>query len=178
MTWPITRFKDAAAGGSWTPTDMNGVQDQILQVAGHRGYAEVLTDQATAAGGIVDLATVGPSVTVTVPANGGLVAVRADVELKHSTGAQPALVYLAEDGAAKTQLLRTVSTSFSKRVSCPVDATITVNPEGTTNAWAGGWMVFDAAPGAHTYKLVYQCVTSGSANFRNRKLWVATMAFA
>ena len=34
MAWPSSRFKDAAAGGSWTPTDMNGVQDMFIRPSG------------------------------------------------------------------------------------------------------------------------------------------------
>ena len=34
MAWPSARFKTAGAGGSWTPTDMNGVQDQYIRAAG------------------------------------------------------------------------------------------------------------------------------------------------
>lgn len=34
MAWPSARFKTAANGGTWTPTDMNGVQDQYVRSAG------------------------------------------------------------------------------------------------------------------------------------------------
>lgn len=44
MTWPNgTRYKNAAPGGSWTPADMNGAQDQVLQVAGYRGKTIIAT---------------------------------------------------------------------------------------------------------------------------------------
>src|SRR5512138_2253761 len=34
MAWPSARFKTAAAGGTWTPADMNGVQDQYIRSTG------------------------------------------------------------------------------------------------------------------------------------------------
>lgn len=34
MPWPSSRYKTAVAGGSWTPADMNGAQDQFLRTAG------------------------------------------------------------------------------------------------------------------------------------------------
>lgn len=34
MAWPSARFKTAANNGSWTPADMNGVQDQYVRAAG------------------------------------------------------------------------------------------------------------------------------------------------
>jgi hypothetical protein len=34
VAWPAARYKTATAGGSWTPGDMNGVQDQYLRATG------------------------------------------------------------------------------------------------------------------------------------------------
>ena len=34
MAWPSSRYKTASNGGSWTPADMNGVQDQYIRSAG------------------------------------------------------------------------------------------------------------------------------------------------
>lgn len=130
-----------------------------------RGYSEVLTSQTRAAGAIGDLATVGPSVDVTVPAN-GLVAVQAQVDLFVTTSGN-AVVYLVEDGVSIGQILATAVTAFETRYSAPSDS------DGGTLKGQAGLIVFPASAGAHTYKLQYQGFTN-TGNFRNRKLWVST----
>lgn len=131
------------------------------------GYSEVLTSETTAAAGANDLATVGPSVTVTVPAN-GLVAVHAEVTLSAPSG--DALTYLTEDGVAGAILVNTTGipvpfyTVPGSTVGIPVDR-------------HGGLLVMPVSAGSHTYKLQYGSSAGAAATFLNRRLWVKVLPY-
>lgn len=131
-----------------------------------RGYAEVLTDEATTSAVAVDLATVGPSVTVNVPAN-GLVLLKATVDLKAGTS-DTAAVHLVEDNVNKAAILQESGAAFVTRNSLPGSSA------GTTLDYSSGLVAFAASAGAHTYKLKYYNISgpANASNFRNRKLWV------
>lgn len=140
---------------------------QIAERLGDCEYAEVLTSQTTASTTATDLATVGPSVTVDVPAN-WLVAVRAASALGSSTGT--AHVYLVEDGVSLSQIL-----SFTGAVPAGY-ATVPGSTTGTAVAALGGWLLFSPSAGSHTYKLQYD-TTSGTGTFSGRRLWVRVIPF-
>lgn len=55
MAWPSSRYKTATNGGSWTPADMNGVQDQYVRTAGVE--ADDLEQDVTEALGITTTAS-------------------------------------------------------------------------------------------------------------------------
>lgn len=135
-------------------------------------YAEVLTSQTTSSTSVTDLGTVGPSVTVTVPTN-ALVAIFAVVTMDTQTGsAGGARVDLLQDGSSLGQIM-----SLGSASPAIVTYTSTGAIAGITTAYRAGWFVFPPSAASHTYKLQYAAVTSGTAAFSNRKLWVRVLPF-
>lgn len=152
-----------------------------VQINAPQGYAEVLTQETATPGGAqgipFDFATVGPSVTVTVPAN-GLVAVRAEVENTWNAGDM--IVYLTEDNA-RTQQIMVIP------VTAPVGRTVpgsNVGVNGSRSPWTsgdtryqGGSLVFEAPAGVRTYTLRYGATLQAQTlRAANRKLWVRVLA--
>lgn len=124
-----------------------------------RGFTLVATSETTASTTFVDLATVGPSATVTVPTN-GLVLCVASADEGTTTGGTL---------AASIQVVRgAVSLGTFSQTNGPALATMTSTV-----------FVDVPAAGAQTYKLQYKS-SSGAATqtFANRKLWVVAMSFA
>jgi hypothetical protein len=144
---------------------------------GSRGYAQVNTLESTSAGaGGADLATVGPSVTLTVPTN-GLVAVFAAVDIDGSGSASGADIYLLEDGAAidlSVPIIHT-DTSSTQTWYTSVDVTAPAGSCGTNSRVVAGWLTFPASAGSHTYKLRY-ATNGGSSSFSDRRLWVRALS--
>lgn len=136
-----------------------------------RGYAEVLAE-STRGGAAGDPSTSpGPAVTVDVPAN-ALVLVKFEVELKLAAGTGEGLVWLAEDGvAASVRSTYNASTSYVRAYS--TDAATA----GSADRINSGALVFPAAAGSHTYKLLYGTSGMSVAAFRNRRLWVTVLPF-
>lgn len=123
--------------------------------------ASIQTSQATSSTSYTDLATVGPSVTVTIGANG------------------LALV-----------LFSTIQTnsSASGYSDCSIDisgaTTISANTNGATNNrrtyWLGtvdnkqafGYLFTGLTPGSTTFKMQYRAIVTGTATFSGRHLSV------
>lgn len=142
--------------------------DLLEGLLDRRGYAEVLTSQAVVVTGPVDIATVGPSVPLTVPSN-GMVEVFAAVDIT-GTGGVAANVYLIEDSTALGIILTNATASLVTTYTQPGSA------GGTANRRQSGWLAFPAAAGSHTYKLQYG--TAGvSGQLANRRLWVRVRTF-
>lgn len=133
-----------------------------------RGTASVATSQTTASTSITDLATAGPSVTVTVAA-GQLVKVFAQCDMS-CTGGGVAICSLDESATNLGDILQTPSavqktiwTGYSGSPSIPgtdlrsTGYLLTIVPVGT---------------GARVFKMRYR-VTAGTGTFLSRKLWVA-----
>jgi hypothetical protein len=126
------------------------------------GKDVITTEESTSSSTLVDLATVGPSVTVNVPSS-GMVAFRAEVELKADAGASAVVAWNC-DGLERG-ILNAASTSFVRRGTVP----------GSTSGTQlnNGWVLIDLDPGVHTCKVKYlRSGGSGTATFKNRKLWV------
>jgi len=125
-----------------------------------------------------DLATPGPSVTVTVPAS-GLIEVFAEVEI--NGGASTGVVTLEEDGSVLQG--QSFNCGIASLTGGILDGTASSSaPTGTApgqcngNATGGGppsgLLVFHTTPGVHTYKLVYW-TNGGTVFFSKRTLSVA-----
>lgn len=160
------------ADGSIQPADIASTLADLLGITAggvtRRGFAQVSTLETTTSASDVDLATLGPSVTVTVPAN-GLVLVHAEVDIKNSVSvANGAFVTLVEDGVTIGSVLHWTGAAFQTIRTTPGTTDI-----GTSGHRAlGGWLVFPAASGARTYKLRYAADSGTTATFQNRKMWV------
>ena len=132
-----------------------------------RAYAAVATSQSTSSASPTDLSTVGPSVTVDVPAN-GFVYVYAEATLNPASSGGAAIVSLYEaTDVANIAILNKTGAS----------ATFATVPGSTMGAdksiAAGGFLQLPATAGSRTYKLQYQRFGgSGNVTFSNRKLWV------
>lgn len=142
-------------------------EDVDARLGGH-GYAEVNTSQTTTAVGPADLATAGPSVTVTLPTN-GIVVIRAQATLTIAGGGATASVYLDEDGVNLGAILSTLNTSATTVYTAPGSAS------GSAVRVRGGALEFPAAAGSHTYKLRYGSDGFQIATFATRRLWVAAL---
>jgi hypothetical protein len=124
--------------------------------------AEVETDQSTSSGSYTDLSTVGPAVTVTVPASGiVLVSWACDIQASNN----------ASGGRVSVQL------SGANTVSAVDDYAMTMlNASGANSGRqeASRTHLFTGlTPGSTTFTLKYQRVGTGSANFRRR--WITAV---
>jgi hypothetical protein len=128
------------------------------------GYAAVATEQTTASASFTDLATVGPSVSITVPTN-GIVKVFAQVAMKTSSGTAEVGLYEATDISTAQAILSTTNSSYETRNTTPD------SDDGTTTLTRGGALSFPATAGARTFTLKYK-TSAGTATFQTRKLWV------
>jgi hypothetical protein len=130
--------------------------------------AEGSTTSLTPAG----LASIGPIVSVDVPAD-GLVAVYAIVDIKR-TGGTICFVHLEEAGlppSGTAQLLSSNSSSYVTKFTAPGSGA-----SGTTAFADGGWAVFPASPGLHTYTMRYSGLGAGAdCSFKNRELSIAAV---
>lgn len=132
-----------------------------------RGYATVATAETRTSSTPGDLATAGPSVTLTVPTN-GLVACYVAVDMDPPVGVQ-ASVDIAEDGTVVAGALNQAGLGEAFTVySTPGSF------NGTLARSLGGWLAFPATAGSHTYKLTYH-TASGTTTFSNRRLWVRVL---
>jgi hypothetical protein len=121
--------------------------------------ALVVTSQTTTSLGYTDLATVGPSVTVTMVA-GQTALVLISARVKHSAaGGQSALISFAVTGAT--------AQSASDNDSAETADTTT---GGSTISRAA---VFTAgATGSHTFTMKYQVQAGGTGTYFNRRIIV------
>jgi hypothetical protein len=131
------------------------------------GKDVITTEEGLAPSGPTDLPTVGPSVTVNVPSS-GMVALRAEVEMKSDSGAGTAAVHLT-CGSGAFQVLGNTGTTY--KVKGTVPGSTTGADVGVPSIGLSGWVLLDVAPGVATCRLVYSGST-GTAAFKNRKLWV------
>jgi hypothetical protein len=121
-------------------------------------YGEVRTEESTGSTSYTDLATVGPTVRVTVPPN-ALINLRAQAELKSTDPTKPAQVTVFEAADFPNPDL----TGFVAQ-SASTDH-FELNPR------ISGAILLAATPGTRTYVLKYRA-TGGTATFRNRRLWI------
>lgn len=133
-----------------------------------RDYAAVATSEGTTSSSYTDLATVGPSVTVTVPTNGFVMAYAEVTMVGPTTGTSVVGIYEATDHPSSIGVLLQVAGTTSTLKTVPGSA--------TGNATVGGFLLIPATAGSRTYTLKYARVSgsSGTPTFSNRKLWVIT----
>jgi hypothetical protein len=116
----------------------------------------------------------GPSVTVRVPET-GLVAIYARGTGEIDGGGQNARaqIHLFEQtllpGAPR--VLEFDSAQPQLRISTPGTGMV----DGTPNLARGGWIVFPAAKGKYTFKLLYSVAGGGTATFTNTGIWAGVI---
>jgi hypothetical protein len=134
-------------------------------------YSEVLTEQTTTSTTWTDLATVGPSVTVNATTN-GLLLVGTSVGILNTTGGISAYVG--------------VNVTTDRVISGTTPASLTDERYGEIilerhdNVYSAldvtGFKVIPITAGSRTVSLKYARPTGGTATYKNRKLWVLSVA--
>lgn len=151
-------------------TSISDNADIIETLLGTRGVASIATSEQTSSTSPVTLTTVGPSVTLTIPAN-ALVIVRAKCDVGNATAAA-ANVYLYEDSTNLGQILSAAVTGPQAQHTVPGSTA------GTSSVQLAGALVLaDRSAGSHTYSLRYAVASGGPGAFGNRKLWVYVRSF-
>jgi hypothetical protein len=117
----------------------------------------------------------GPSVTVKVPRS-GLVAIFAETDLQVVGGGAnaEAQVRLFEPTILPTapQIIGGSSNQLQDHFTAPGPG----NQTGVNGQLRGGWLVFSAGAGTHTFSLRYSGAGSGTALFASPKLYVAVIS--
>ena len=143
-------------------------------------FSQVADQQLVSSTVPTDLATPGPSVTVTVSAGGAIAMVYAEAE-GQANGTNPTGTISIDDvpsggatdafGGSLPDILTFSSGTFFKRQTVPGSTTGTI----ATNS-LGGWMAVPLSEGTHTLKLLYRLSQEATVvRFRDRKLWVALL---
>lgn len=182
MAWPTARFKTATLNGAWTPSDMNGVQDLLLNARGHAldGATNIATEESTTSTSYVKLATPDEVTGVVLPTNGLIyVLVRAWVKSTGGTGNEIGLFLngtqvqdtlgsplTASDLSTSYEVVTTDLSKFS-RIQVTGDAT-----DG--QAAAPDALAIFAAAGTYTVDLRYKAASGETVSAKNRHLWVWT----
>lgn len=122
-------------------------------------YGIVTTSQTTTSTTYTDLATVGPSVTVTIGANGmALVMMNADV--LNNTGASYSVIGLDISGAT------------TRAAAAPYEGFYQAFAANAENKISYGVLVTGLTPGSTTFKLKYRIITASTGTFSNREISV------
>lgn len=136
--------------------------------------AEVLTSETTSSGSFVDLATVGPAVTIDVgPSGRVLVTVGAEVAATAVKGS-----VLNTAGAGMSYAISGASTAvavdrYAAIAEIAYDSTPTFTSDLKIRTGASRTMLREGlAPGATTFTAKYRRYTSGTATFINRNITV------
>lgn len=133
-----------------------------------RDYVAVATSESTSSSSYTDLSTVGPSVTVDVPADGWVTLFVQCTVTPSSAGIASVGLYEATDYSTPLDVLAAAANSGAQTRVCVPGSTEGVNP---SSQGPGGFIQLPATAGSRTYTLKYKSA-SGSATFANRKLWV------
>jgi hypothetical protein len=143
---------------TWATNDVPTAAD-FNAITADPSTADVTTLQTTTSTSYVDLATVGPSVTLTL-VSGQTVLVICSARVKHSAaGGQSALFSFAVSGA---------STLAAADVNGAETADTTTGGSTITRA-----TVFTAgATGSHTFTMKYQVQAGGTGTYFNRRIIV------
>lgn len=206
MTWPNgTKYKTAIAGtgvgGGWSPGDMNGVQDQILQVAGYRGKSIIATSEARTNVAYGLLTTPDQVAGIVLPADALLIVEYNAVAKNSVAGAGKWAIFLngvqlkRGDGSVSPVVqegdVNTSSAFFCLLGTGPAGAAdgsqsaIDYAGDVTTgqvvarggSSLSGGSVEIKAAAGTYTVDVRFKS-TSGSVTVKNRELRVRTEPFA
>lgn len=120
--------------------------------------AEVLTGQSTTSAGTVNLATVGPSVTVDVGAN-GMALLLMQCTYSNSVIAEGGGLFFSVSGA-------TTMTDISLPISSRAQRAATVHH------YSGFMLVTGLTPGSNTFLMRYGANTGGTSTYSNRRIIV------
>lgn len=143
-----------------------------------RDYATVATAETTASTSWTDLATPGPSVTITVPSN-ALVLIGIEVASLNDAGSLNQVgVYESTDFAItgvadRSETTGYSGTSFQSPQGPGFTATVTTT---YTDPPFSKIAMIPATAGSRTYTLKYATKT-GTATFKNRKIWALALGF-
>lgn len=177
----LITIRNAINGGldsaNWEPGSIEAVNidDALAAALGinngtneGRDYATVATSESTTSASFTDLATAGPSITLTVPTNGFVNLYAEALITGPTTGASFVGIYEATDHATPVIILSQAQGVSGTRYTSPGYAA------GVTAV--GGFISIPATAGTRTYTLKYARVdlgsgASGNATFANRKLW-------
>lgn len=119
-------------------------------------FAQVTTSQSHTSNVPTDLGTVGPTLDVTVPAN-GYVMITGSMEVSSPAGTDCSALITSPS------LANSVGAGFS-------------SGDGAFHLAGSGQIVSVLPPGTHTLKMQYQRNNgAGACTYRNRKLWVTVI---
>lgn len=128
--------------------DSGAITPEQLNLGLHSATA---TEGSTTSTTPVGLPSLGPIVTVDVPTD-ALVVVYAVADIRKNAGTT-CFVHIAEAGlppSGTAQLLSSTSSSYVTKFTAPGTA-----GAGTSEFGEGGWVVFPASAGSHTYNMRY-----------------------
>jgi hypothetical protein len=174
VTTPLTVLESALnlAGDSAIATESGLSLDGSTT---RRDYATVATAETTASTTWADLATPGPSVTITVPSN-SLVLIGIEVAMLNSTSDNNFVgVYEATDFPISGAPDLSETTGDSGITTSPQGPGLvaTVTTSYTTLPFSKIAMI-PATAGSRTYTLKY-AVIGGTATFKDRKIWALAL---
>ena len=201
MTWPNgTRYDTYGSGDPFLPADINGIQDQILQVAGYRGKSIIATEEARSNTAYGLLTTPDEVEGIVLPedgliyiayfamwknsvsSNGSAAIFLDDEQLKVASGSSATPVVQEAGGPASTDygVLGTQAAGLDGQTMSPAytgHATTgqAICQNGQTAADGGVCVVF-AAAGTYDVSIRFKAA-SGSVTAKERKLWVWTFPF-
>jgi hypothetical protein len=164
MAWPSSRYKTAAAGGSWTHDDMNGVQDQYVRTAGvetddletevtqalglnttasghggaavRRGKSIIATEEARTDTAYGLLTTPDQVENVVMPTDGLIVVAYQALWKESVTGAARAAIFV---GADQLKIAHNTATPATQAAARPSTA------YANLHTWGGGLASIDPA---------------------------------
>lgn len=142
---------DTVLAGTYKTERDNAIAAAIAALlSGKAGFATVATSQTTASLTYTDLATAGPSVTLT------------------SAGTRALTVWRLVQGSSSGTAVSSVTISGATTVAADDSKGLIVND---TNRTSMGFWLHTITPGSNTFKLQYR-VTAGTGTFLDRSLFV------
>lgn len=157
-------FRDTGSG--WEEMLSKAAADAAYLLRSEPQYAVVETAQSTGSTAPADLSTLGPSVTVTVPAS-GKVRIEVAVTAFNSTAGAYSYAGVALSGANTVAALNLNSTSLV----CQSDSA------GQRQTASRAWIVSGLTAGSTTFRMKYSVDSStlGSSTFQGRTLIVTPL---
>lgn len=149
-TWPLQP-------GKLTATDLDGAFYGLLSNFG--STAQVLTDETTTSASYTNLATVGPSVTISSTGTLALVLIGC-------------MQYVSSEASFGSAMSFDISGATTLAASDNYKLAATEGPIGE-GAAAGQWALVTITPGSNTYTAKYRVGSNTiTGHFINRRIWV------
>lgn len=168
---------DDAVGEEETTTALNEKLGITEVSTARRGLTTISTSENTVSTTYADLATSGPSVTVTSASATSLLMIFARVSMRGNGGAT-ASVDIQEDSVSMTGaagIMTTSSAAFVTMLTAPFSFGAGVTEAGGQGSFL---VMLPASAASHAYRLVYKRTGGTSADFQNRRLWVVSTRYA